>query len=252
MTSAMLKGISQGEYLRMIASEGVESYKKIIEWTEEDYKELNLLLEQLDRINKNKDSKPTEKGEMLEKIARFVIDQTFFFKVHNNIKTTTNEIDQVVQFTKDGRQALHRFGISRTVIPIPEDIFLSECKNYSNKLGVTWIGKFYGLLTTCKCNFGIIFTTNGVTGHENGWSDSYGLMKAYNLIELYRCDKEFSIIEININDIKKMLNERGNLLDIIDSKILALRIGCSYENLLNGIVHENTEEIKQYFIGSTA
>lgn len=251
MTSCMSKGISEGEFLRMIVSDDVDIYRKIIAWTEEDYKELSLLLEKLDEVNKNKDSKTTEKGEALEKVARYVIDKTFFFKVHNNIETTTNEIDQVVQFTKDGRQALHRFGISRKVIPIPEDIFLGECKNYSSKLGVTWIGKFYGLLTTCRCNFGIIFTTNGVTGHENGWADSYGLMKAYNLIESYRSDEEFSIIEININDIKKMLNERRNILDIIESKILALRIGCSFENLLDGIEHENTEEIKQYFIGST-
>ena len=248
MANVISKGLSQGEYLRLMALEDVNVFEKIIEWEEQDYVNLESLLNQLDIVNDAKESKTTDKGKVLEDIARYVIDKTFFFKVCSNIKTTTNEIDQVVLFTKHGKQALHKYQLSRELIPIPDDYFLAECKNYSKALGVTWIGKFYGLLTSCNCNFGIIFTTLGVTGQENGWKDSYGLMRAYNLIESYRNNKDFSIIEINIEDIRLMLEQRINLFDLIKSKIEGLRVGCTYEQLLDGIQHENVEQIRDVIL----
>ena len=80
MANVISKGLSRGEYLRLMALEDVNVFEKIIEWEEQDYVNLESLLNQLDIVNDAKESKTTDKVKVLEDIARYVIDKTFFLR----------------------------------------------------------------------------------------------------------------------------------------------------------------------------
>lgn len=245
MENNKLKGITNAEFYKSAIIDKVNIYRNLVSWSSLDYKHLEHLLNVLNTVNENENSKSTEKGKALEDVVTYVIDKSFFFRVYKNIKTSTNEIDQVVSISENGLQALHEYNISRDLIPISTNTFLCECKNYSKNLGVTWIGKFYGLISTCGCNFGIVFTVNGVTGNEGGWIDSYGLMKAFSLIEQYQNKRDFYIIEINKRDLEYMIEQKLTFFDIVKSKMQALKIGATYQQFLEENKHENEDAIKQ-------
>lgn len=161
------KAISTADFLKNIIKNPIDTMKKLTLWSEDDYISFKVLLNRLKEYNGSDDVKTTDKGDALEELVKFIIKKTYFYKVHGNVKTGTNEIDQVVILSSEGKQALHQFNIARDLIPIYEDLFICECKNYKSSLGVTWIGKFYGLLNSCNCDFGIIFTAKGLTGKKD-------------------------------------------------------------------------------------
>lgn len=239
------KGISSADYLKYIINNPIKTFNELTEWKPSDFDEYKVLLEKLKELNGAKDVKTTDKGVALEELVKFIIKKTFFYKVHGNVKTGTNEIDQVVALTKEGKQALFQFNISRELIPIYDDLFLCECKNYQSSLGVTWVGKFYGLLNSCDCNFGIIFTVNGLTGNEETWSNSFGLIRVFNLIQKHKFGNDkFNIIEFNLEDYEKIASGK-NFFDLVEAKIKAMKLATTYEQLLEDNVHEKQKEVKE-------
>ncbi|SHH64452.1 hypothetical protein SAMN02745135_01501 [Caloranaerobacter azorensis DSM 13643] len=126
---------------------------------------------------------------------------------------------------------------------INEDIFLGECKNYKENLGVSWVGKFYGLLKSCKCNFGILFTTNGLTGDKDSWKDAYGLIRVFNLIEQLRRDNdEFYIIVFDMEDYKQIPNK--TFFEIVKAKKDAIKIGSKYEKIIEQYKENRNIEVE--------
>ncbi|EHK2441453.1 hypothetical protein KCL46_001485 [Clostridium perfringens] len=239
------KAISTQDYLKLIVNNSMDTFKELTHWKEDDFEKYKLLLENLKELNGAKDVKTTDKGAALEELVKFIIKKTFFYKVHGNVKTGTNEIDQVVCLSNEGKQALEQFSISRKLIPIYEDLFLCECKNYKSSLGVTWIGKFYGLLNSCDCNFGILFTVNGLTGDEETWSNSFGLIRIFNLIQKHKFQNDnFNIIEFNLDDYEKIAHGE-KFFDLVDAKIKAMKLATTYEQLLEDNIHEKQREVKE-------
>lgn len=239
------KGISAADYLELIIRNPVKSFNELTEWKSEDFHEYKCLLDKLTHINGAKNITTTEKGLALERLVEFVINKTFFYKVYGNVETGTNEIDQVVALTKEGKQALDQLKISRRLIPIDEDLFLCECKNYQASLGVTWVGKFYGLLNSCDCNFGIIFTVNGLTGREETWSNSFGLIRVFNLIQKYKYGNDkFRIIEFNLEDYMKIASG-DKFFELLEAKIKAMKLAATYEQFLDDNIHEKQKEVKE-------
>lgn len=55
-------------------------------------------------------------------------NKSYFFKVYRNVRTVTNEIDEVIVFTDEGKQAIRKFGLNRGLIPIDTDVFWVSVK----------------------------------------------------------------------------------------------------------------------------
>lgn len=250
------KGVRTSDILKVIVKNNIKEFYELQRWDEEDFNHYDKLMKQLIDVSIDENAKTTDKGKALEDLVSFIIKKTYFFEIYRNITTSTNEIDQIIRLSNRGKQALKNLELSREILEIEEDLFLSECKNYKSNLGVSWVGKFYGLLKTCDCKFGIIFSVNGLTGAEKEWKDAYGLIKVFRLIEKYQYNNDFYIIEFNMDDFKKIreANDPKNFkedkvklcfTDIIKFKKEAVRIGTNYEQLLSQYKEDIEEEVVQ-------
>lgn len=240
------QGISTKDLLDYIVQDSLSNFNELIKWTDEDYKTYNSMLEKAQNIDNSLTTK--EIGDLLEDLVCFIIRKTYFFEVVKNVRTKTNEIDQYISLSKKGIQALKLFSLDKKLLVLPVDGFLGECKNYKENINVTWIGKFYGLLKTCNCDFGIIFSLKKLTGSFNNWSDAYGLLRSIVLIEKYESKKNFYIIDFGINEFNS-IKEGISFFDIVKSKIEAIKLGTSYEKILEKY-KDMVDEDKSEFIKS--
>lgn len=160
------------------------------------------------------------KGKALEKLVSYLLSVSGdIFKVKCNLRTSTNEIDQLIELTPKGKSLIAHGQINKHL-----QLFLGECKNYNKKIDVTYVGKFCSLLLTNNTRLGILFSYHGVTGKK--WSEGSGLIKKF---YLHREDveKRYCIIDFNINDFTA-IKEGSNFLQIIDDKISALQFDTDY------------------------
>ncbi|PET68583.1 hypothetical protein CN533_25845 [Priestia megaterium] len=218
-----------------------ETFDELTRWSDDDYNKFSDLLHDL-KVSRGEETPRNQSdvtfdttksvGDALEDLVNFIIKKTFFFEVTANVRTGTNEVDQVIRLSKKGKIALEKFEIPRSMLYIEEDIFLGECKNYATSLSVTYIGKFYSLLKQCDCSVGIIFTYKGISGKEKTWSDAHGLAKVIRLIEKYsNNNKKFYILEFNLKDYEDILNKKS-FFDLLDAKITSLQIAANHEAFL--------------------
>ncbi len=237
------KGLTTQDVLKYIVDDSIDRFKELHSWKEKDYAEFEILLNHLKDVNGKKDVKTGEKGKALEKIVNFIIRKTYFFEVYENITTGTNEIDQIIRLSDKGLQALGSLQISRELLQIEEDIFLGECKNYAQNLSVTYVGKFYGLLKSTDCSFGIIFSYKGLTGNEESWTDSHGLLKIFRLIEKYESQNpNFYILEFNIDDYEK-IKDGVSFFDLVKEKKTAIQIGTNHNQFLDQSLEDTKMEV---------
>lgn len=230
------------EYLQNMINDNLDAFNVLLEWTDEERKEFALLLDGIKHPKLGESTK--EIGDRLEKLVSFIIDKSYFYKVYKNVRTQTNEIDEIVVFSDKGRQALHKFNLSRDLIPISSNIFLGECKNYGKSLGVTYVGKFYSLLTATGNSFGIMFTKNGLTGQEQGYKDAYGLTKVIRMIEQYKNNNDFYILSFKLEDYEKLL-EGHTFFEIVAAKKIALQHASDYLSLLAKNKHLNESSVQE-------
>ena len=207
------------------------AYEKISGLNEDEKKEYDILLKKLEESNSSKQS-THDKGKALEEIATFVLKTSHIFDVYGNVRTSTNELDQLVKVKEKDRCL-----IGWNIIDKRYSNFIGECKNYDSKVSVTYVGKICSLLLTTQNKLCILFSYYGVTGEK--WADGTGLIKKFYLSKEKEEDR-FCIIDFNINDFKE-ISKGGNLLTIISNKILALKNDTSYYDLLTP--HEATVEI---------
>ena len=156
-------------------------YEKICEISEA---QKNIYKELLEKFKQLHDSSPTDnapknlhnlKGEALENLVSYLLTISGnIFNVDRNLRTSTNEIDQIVTLTPQGKVLL-----TYHLIDPKLDTFLGECKNYDKAVSVTYIGKFCSLLLTTNIKIGILFSYYGTSG--TGWSNGAGLIKKFYL-----------------------------------------------------------------------
>lgn len=165
------------------------------------------------------------KGKALEDIVAYIIGKSVVFEVYQNVRTSSNEIDLLVRLNQRGKvfkaQGLLNF----------EDKFLAECKNYDGSISVTWVGKFFSLMTYTKNNLGIIFSYHGLSGP--GWRNAEGLVKKLFLAE------GSQIIDYNINDFE-LVAIGESFIKIINDKSFALQNDTSYSQFI--IEHPNQSD----------
>ena len=156
-------------------------YEKICEISEAQKNTYKKLLEKFKQLH---DIYPTDnapknlhnlKGEALENLVSYLLTISGnIFNVDRNLRTSTNEIDQIVTLTPQGKVLL-----TYHLIDPKLDTFLGECKNYDKAVSVTYIGKFCSLLLTNNIKIGILFSYYGTSG--TGWSNGAGLIKKFYL-----------------------------------------------------------------------
>lgn len=245
--SQMIESISLEETIseREKVELKIELFEKYTQWTEQDYNCYNELLEKLKYVRGHKGS-TQELGGVLEEIVTFIFDKSFVYEVYKNKRSSTNEIDQFVVLSDKGLQSISQLGISKDILPTNQDYFLCECKNYKDKVGVTWVGKFNTLLEVSgKCNLGLIFSYEGLAGKETNWESSHGLTKI--ILSLSEPDKRRYILDFNIKDFELLKDKSYNIFKIIRTKKAALE-GCLNSHKLLEDVHEGYEEVKSIYL----
>lgn len=231
------------KYMQEIVNDKMKMFEELIRWGEQEKKQFAQLLADLEKPFDKENETTKEKGDKLEKLVEFIITNSYFYDVYKNIRTETNEVDEIIMLSERGKQALSTFGLSRELLPTQQEVFLGECKNYKTSLGVTYVGKFYSLLIATDMTFGLIFTQNGLSGSTEGFKDAYGLTKILRLVEKYEHNRELCILTFTTEDYRKLL-EGHTFFELIRAKKLELQMASNYQNFLQENTHENLNEIK--------
>lgn len=202
------------------------SYDKICELNKEQKEHYTNLLNEFEMLNQSTAKNlHNKKGKALEKLVNYLFKISgHLFKVQQNLRTSTNEIDDLITLTPTGRILLTQGLINKRL-----EIFLGECKNYNKSLSVTYVGKFCSLLLTNNIRLGILFSYHGISG--SNWNNAAGLIKKFYLHK-EREDERFCIINFSIDDFKSIL-KGNNLLNIIDKQLETLRIDTNYAMYLS-------------------
>lgn len=153
------------------------------------------------------------KGDILEDLACCLMySGPNLLSVYRNCRTSTNEIDLLLRMTPKGHSILPKqYGFLNA-----QDCLLCECKNYSGKLGVTYIGKFYSLLKLSGCKIGILFTVYGLTGRSK-WLDGIGLVKKIALKD------SIYILAFSTNDYIMINTGQKLFWDLLEEKYMSLQ-----------------------------
>lgn len=207
-------------------------FSKICEIDQLHMNTYKVLLEEFERLNNisaNSINAPKNlhnlKGEALEKLVRFLLKISGnIFTVYSNLRTSTNEIDDLISLTPKGKTLL-----SWNLINKQLDNCICECKNYDKPLSVTYIGKFCSLLLTNNIRLGILFSYNGVTGKD--WQDGAGLIKKFYICK-ENLDDRFCIVNFTIKEFRAILNGK-NLLEIIDEQIKSLQLDTDFSRYIS-------------------
>lgn len=164
-----------------------------------------------------------EKGQVLESLVSTLIKDGYckILECRNNCRTSSNEIDLQVNWTESARLAnipksFQCFG----------DSFLCECKNYSGKVDVTYVGKFYSLLKVTDTKLGILFSQDSITG-RGPWSDAKGLIKKIALRD------NTYIIDIGKEGLEKIYKKEINFFSLVYDKYLALKMDIDYSKYIS-------------------
>lgn len=211
------------------------SNSKLCKMSDEQKKEYKNLFDTFVNTNSSSDFGTKEKGDSLEELVTFLIaSMDKLFTVEQNIKTSTNEIDQVVSLTTTGKMLAEKGVLNKNY-----KFFLCECKNYNKSVGVTFVGKFCSLLLTCQTKLGILFSYRGVTGKN--WNAANGLIKKFYLSK-EKLEEKYCVVDFNVDDFEAIYNGE-NFLDIVENKIKALQIDTDYSKLLTK--HEAEGRLKK-------
>ena len=197
--------------------------EKICAFSDEQKTEYIKRLEYFKLVNGGNYS-DVEKGKSLEDLVSYLLTISGdLFTVVQDVRTHTNEIDQIVELNPKGK-----FFLTHGFLPKRFECFLGECKNYNRKINVTYVGKFYSLLITTSEKTGILFSYHGITGKN--WSDGSGLIRK---IYLQKEDEEkrVAIIDFSLPDFQRIA-DGDNLINLFDSKLKALKYDTNVDQFL--------------------
>lgn len=196
-------------------------------------KEFEIIKKEREFYKKNKKYILTkqERGAALEKLVKcFMLGNSPIFEEITNVRTATNEIDIVISWSSMAKQ----FNLNNSISAAKDKGFIGECKNYTDSVSVTYVGKFYSLLKTCGYKVGILFSINGISG--SGWAYGSGLTK-----KLLLKDGTY-ILDFNYTDFEKIYNKETNFYNIVEDKIKAMNLDVDYSKLITK--HDMAEKLK--------
>ena len=213
------------DVLKFMAEEA--KWEKLCQLNEEQKEKYSKLLENFKALNEwdaeAEDAPPNLhnlKGKALEDLVGYLFKISGgLFKVVRNLRTCTNEIDDLISLTESGKILC-----GQKLIDWRLNNFLGECKNYNKSVSVTYVGKFCSLMLTNNVKLGIMFSYHGVSG--KGWSNAAGLIKKFYL-HREKLEERYCIIDFSYKEFESILKGK-NLLEIIDEQIKSLQFDTDY------------------------
>jgi len=149
-----------------------------------------------------KSKNTTEQGNQLRNLAEYILRRVKLFEAAN-IRTATNELDCVV---KNKLCFAEPYFINDL-----GSIIIVECKNEKKKPNNTYFLKLQGLLKMYKAKSGIIFAIQRPTKVVQHIANTNFLI-----------DRTI-LISIDFDELRKVVYEDLNFLDLLENKILSLR-----------------------------
>ncbi|MGE7763828.1 acetylglutamate semialdehyde dehydrogenase [Peribacillus sp. NPDC096540] len=229
------------DYYLQFINEKDKVFKEITRFKQSEKEYYSDLLEHLKDVNKKRTKfSNAEKGKALEDLVSFILEKSSVFEIKENIHTSSNEVDQLVMLNSTGREFQNA-----GYLDIRGEHLLSECKNYGGKVGVTWVGKFYSLVSVLSCRLGILFSYKGLSG--SGWNNAVGLTKKL-FFTREKIEDRIFIIEFNIDDYEAIANGES-FLGILEAKINALKTDTKFSHYLTE--HPATKKAKAKGLSSS-
>lgn len=151
-------------------------------------------------------SSSTEKGEQLRGLVEYILRRVKIFEAAN-IRTATNELDCLVKNKLMFAKPYFTNDLGSIVIV--------ECKNEQEKPTNTYFHKLQGLLKIFKAKSGIVFAIQQPTRVVRLIANNNYLIDNTILISI---DKE---------ELRKVVFEGLNFLDLLENKIISLRIDAT-------------------------
>lgn len=170
--------------------------------TEEQKKEMIKLFEKIGQKEKN----TTALGNQLRNFTEYVLRIVKVFEAAN-VRTQTNEIDCLVK--------------NKLQIGIPYflnelgSLIIVECKNEKTKPGNTYYHKIQGILKIFKSKCGIVVAINNPT------------KPALQLANINYLMDDIMIVAINYEELRKVVYENLNFLDLLENKIVMLKTNAT-------------------------
>ena len=175
-----------------------------------------------------------EKGKSLEELVQHMFQSTGqYYRVYANVRNGSNEIHIILRLSNKG-MAL------KQLIDDKYQKLIGECKNYDKKVSVTYVGKFYSLMRTTHCNFGIVFSYHGISG-EN-WGGGKGLIKKLFLLSEGSRENLY-ILDFCKTDFEEILSGQS-IFEILNKKCFELETGADCMKQITE--HPNEEKMKKY------
>lgn len=195
-------------------------------WTKKNdikYENIKALHDKLVYMHENPEEyvnvKAKTRGDLLEELIKSLTIETKVFDLFDNVSNDTNEYDIIIK----PKSLVRTYGYNA----FPDIIFqliICECKNYQGNVDVTWVGKFYSLLSMSNVKVGILFSYEGITGEKSqDWSDAWGLIR-----KIYLKDN-IAILNIGKNEIARIVNGES-FCEILEEKFVELQTMTQIEN----------------------
>lgn len=179
-------------------------YKVYYNPDESAYKELKKIYSTLDSNFKNN---TTAKGNTLENLVLKIFGLINGSKVTNKLRSSTNQFDCTIHFP------------AKLLIPTIFDklspYFIIECKNEKKSPSNTYAHKLLGIITLTEAQVGILFSRKPIG--KPIFDISY-----HKYLESKKTNHTKYLICMSDYDINKLINEKVNLLEYLDFKILQL------------------------------
>lgn len=149
-----------------------------------------------------------EKGDVLERLALYLFKQIRYVTGTNEIRTYTNQLDCTMKFPLSS-------SMFPTVLRYMTPYFIIECKNEDSGPSNTYFHKISSIMAGSNAILGIV-----VSRHSPGQPARDVAREAY--LENKGTYQERYLISLSDADLDKLIDERKNLLEYIDWKILSL------------------------------
>lgn len=175
-----------------------------------------------------------KKGQALELLLKSMFVHTGnIFETYENLGTGTNEIDLYLRVTGGAKILLGN------VIDSRFKNIICECKNHQKPIDVTYIGKFYSLVSVSHINIAIMVSWHGIGGE--GWNDGAGLVKKIYMLHEKK-DEKIYILDFNKSDFEKIINGE-ELLEVLEKKCEELEMDITFNKYFEK--HPNQDEFEE-------
>ena len=151
-------------------------------------------------------SMPDKTGKKLERLAQYVLGCMPGCRTQRRRITFSTDLDLVCSI--DGADLDFRSEFGR--------YFVCECKNWIDSADFTVVAKLCRVLDSVKSKFGILFSTNGITGQQNTTAGYREILKVYQ-------DRGIVIVVIDSNDLHKLASGES-FIEILRSKYETVRL----------------------------